>query len=121
MRASACKLWSLLEGGRAQGAIGGDIPVDLLADQVSAIGDGWVITFPVESEPFGRGRIHGLGQWVCNVETKGAMKRNRLIRSLANATSIVLLELIAIFGCRRTVVSGTFSKIARREKSWYAG
>jgi len=54
------KLTSLLESGQAQGVIRADIPADLLADQVCAIGDGWAIMFPVEPERFGRGRIHDL-------------------------------------------------------------
>jgi AcrR family transcriptional regulator len=54
------KLTSLLESGQAQGVIRGDIPADLLADQVSAMGDGWAMMFPVEPERFGRGRIHDL-------------------------------------------------------------
>jgi hypothetical protein len=54
------KLTSLLESAHAQGVIRGDIPADLLADQVSAMGDGWAMMFPVEPERFGRGRIHDL-------------------------------------------------------------
>ena len=54
------KLTSLLESGQAQGVIRADIPADLLADQVCAIGDGWAMMFPVEPERFGRGRIHDL-------------------------------------------------------------
>ncbi len=54
------KLAGLLERGQAQGVIRGDIPADLLADQVSAIGDGWAMMFPVEPERFGRGRVHDL-------------------------------------------------------------
>jgi TetR/AcrR family transcriptional regulator, transcriptional repressor of aconitase len=54
------KLASLLESGQAQGAIRADIPADLLADQISAMGDGWAMMFPVEPELFGRGRIHEL-------------------------------------------------------------
>ena len=50
----------LLESGQAQGVIRADIAADLLADQVSAIGDGWLMMFPVEPERFGRGRIHAL-------------------------------------------------------------
>jgi AcrR family transcriptional regulator len=54
------KLTSLLESGQAQGVIRADIPADLLADQVCAMGDGWTMMFPVEPERFGRGRIHDL-------------------------------------------------------------
>ena len=54
------KLTSLLESGQAQGVIRADIPADLLADQVCAMGDGWAMMFPVEPERFGHGRIHSL-------------------------------------------------------------
>ena len=54
------KLARMLEDGQAQGLIRSDIPADLLADQVSAMGDGWAIMFPVEPERFGRGRIDAL-------------------------------------------------------------
>ncbi len=54
------KLAKLLESGQAQGVIRADIAADLLADQVSAMGDGWAMMFPVEPERFGRGRIHDL-------------------------------------------------------------
>ena len=54
------KLTTLVESGQAQGVIRGDIPADLLADQVCAMGDGWAMMFPVEPERFGRGRIHEL-------------------------------------------------------------
>ena len=54
------KLTTLLETGQAQGSIRGDIRADLLADQISAMGDGWAMMFPVEPERFGHGRIHDL-------------------------------------------------------------
>ncbi|MBV8137082.1 MAG: hypothetical protein JO121_15830 [Deltaproteobacteria bacterium] len=50
----------MLESGQAQGVIRADIPADLLADQVCAMGDGWTMMFPVEPEGFRRGRIHDL-------------------------------------------------------------
>jgi hypothetical protein len=37
-----------------------DIPADLLADQVSAMGDGWTMMFPRKPERFVRGRIREL-------------------------------------------------------------
>lgn len=54
------RLASLLEEGQAQGVIRRDFPADLLADQISALGDGWAMMFPVEPARFGRGRIHDL-------------------------------------------------------------
>lgn len=53
-------LTKLLERGQSQGVVRGDIPADLLADQISAMGDGWGMMFPVEPERFGRGRMHEL-------------------------------------------------------------
>ena len=54
------KLTTLLERGQSEGVVRSDIPADLLADQISAMGDGWAMMFPVEPERFGRGRIHDL-------------------------------------------------------------
>ncbi len=54
------KLTRLLESGQAQGLIRADISADLLADQISAMGDGWAMMFPVEPQRFRRGRIHDL-------------------------------------------------------------
>ena len=54
------KLASLLETAQAQGLVRRDFPADLLADQISAIGDGWAMMFPVEPARFGRGRIREL-------------------------------------------------------------
>ncbi|MGQ7818718.1 TetR/AcrR family transcriptional regulator [Metapseudomonas furukawaii] len=42
----------LLEEGQAQGKIRDDIPADLLADQISAISDGWLMMLPIEPERF---------------------------------------------------------------------
>ncbi len=54
------QLARLLESGQAQGVIRADIAADLLADQMSAMGDGWTMMFPVEPERFSRGRIDDL-------------------------------------------------------------
>src|SRR5215469_10188703 len=54
------RLTALLESGQAQGVIRADIAAHLLADQISAIGDGWAMMFPVEPDRFSRGRIHDL-------------------------------------------------------------
>ena len=54
------RLTTLLESGQAQGVIRDDIRADLLADQISAMSDGWMVMFPVEPERFSRGRIHDL-------------------------------------------------------------
>jgi hypothetical protein len=54
------RLTTLLESGQAQGVIRSDIPASILADQISAMGDGWGMMFPVEPERFNRGRFDDL-------------------------------------------------------------
>lgn len=54
------RLANLVERGQAQKVIRSDIPADVLADQISAMGDGWTMMFPVEPERFSRGRIDQL-------------------------------------------------------------
>lgn len=51
---------SMLERGQSQGKIRSDIPADLLADQLSAISDGWMMMFPIEPERFNPSRIQAL-------------------------------------------------------------
>ncbi|MFI9230843.1 TetR/AcrR family transcriptional regulator [Streptomyces rimosus] len=53
-------LASLLSAGQAQGSIRDDIPADLLADQLGAIGDGWMMMFPIEPKRFTPGRVQAL-------------------------------------------------------------
>ena len=53
-------LTTLLERGQAQGLIRRDLPADVLADQLSAMGDGWALTYPLEPERFAHGRIQHL-------------------------------------------------------------
>ncbi|MEV0264600.1 TetR/AcrR family transcriptional regulator [Streptomyces sp. NPDC050617] len=50
----------LLAAGQAQGTVRADIPADLLADQVSAMGDGWMVMYPFEPERFTAERIRAL-------------------------------------------------------------
>lgn len=45
-------LASMLEKGQAGGTIRNDIDADLLADQITAISDGWMMTLPVEPQRF---------------------------------------------------------------------
>ena len=54
------KLASLLEKAQARGVVRRDFPADLLADQISAIADGWALMIPVEPTRFSRGRIREL-------------------------------------------------------------
>ncbi|MGG2464400.1 TetR/AcrR family transcriptional regulator [Streptomyces sp. RGM 3693] len=51
---------SILATGQAQGTIRDDIPADLLADHLSAIGDGWMVMFPFEPERFTPSRVQAL-------------------------------------------------------------
>lgn len=53
-------LAKLLEQGQARGLIRRDFPADVLADQFSAMADGWALTYPLEPARFGRGRIRDL-------------------------------------------------------------
>ncbi|HEX8959337.1 MAG TPA: TetR/AcrR family transcriptional regulator, partial [Solirubrobacterales bacterium] len=57
----------LLERGQAQGLIRRDVPADVLADQLAAMGDGWALMYPLEPARFGHGRIGHL------VDTAAAM------------------------------------------------
>ena len=54
------KLTKVIRRGQAQGLIRDDIPADVLADQLGAMGDGWALTYPLEPRRFARGRIRYL-------------------------------------------------------------
>jgi TetR/AcrR family transcriptional regulator, transcriptional repressor of aconitase len=54
------KLTTVIERWQSEGVVRSDIPADLLADQVSAMADGWTMMFPVEPNRFSRGRINDL-------------------------------------------------------------
>ena len=69
------KLARLLENGQGQGVIRGDIPADLLADQVCAMGDGWSMMFPVEPQRFRHGRIQDLVNAAMTMLTPQATQR----------------------------------------------
>ncbi|HHW2097089.1 TPA: TetR/AcrR family transcriptional regulator [Pseudomonas aeruginosa] len=49
-----------LEEGQRLGKIRDDIPADLLADQISAISDGWMMMWPIEPERFSAERVTAL-------------------------------------------------------------
>ncbi len=53
-------LAAILAKGQAQGVIRSDIPADLLADQLSAISDGWMMMHPIEPERFEQSRAKAL-------------------------------------------------------------
>lgn len=50
----------LLERGQAQGVVRRDFPAELLAEQMSAMADGWALMFPLEPARFAEGRMHEL-------------------------------------------------------------
>ncbi|MFH9424215.1 TetR/AcrR family transcriptional regulator [Streptomyces sp. NPDC017529] len=54
------ELATLLAAGQTQGTIRDDIPADLLADQLGAIGDGWMMMFPIEPARFTASRVQAL-------------------------------------------------------------
>lgn len=51
---------SMLARGQRQGTIRKDIPAELLADQISAMGDGWMMLFPIEPDRFQKIRVQAL-------------------------------------------------------------
>jgi AcrR family transcriptional regulator len=51
---------SILARGQRQGTVRSDIPADLLADQLSAISDGWMMMLPIEPERFKLKRVQAL-------------------------------------------------------------
>ncbi len=51
---------TVLENGQRQGKIRDDIAADLLADQISAISDGWMMMWPIEPERFSGERMQAL-------------------------------------------------------------
>lgn len=53
-------LASIVAAGQRQGLIRGDIAADLLADQISAMADGWMMMLPIEPERFQPKRVQAL-------------------------------------------------------------
>ncbi|GAA4667976.1 TetR/AcrR family transcriptional regulator [Streptomyces youssoufiensis] len=53
-------LASLLATGQAQGPVRDDIPADLLADQLAALCDGWMMMLPIEPDRFTPDRVQAL-------------------------------------------------------------
>ena len=51
---------AILAKGQRQGSVRKDISADLLADQLSAMGDGWMMLFPIEPQRFQPGRVKAL-------------------------------------------------------------
>lgn len=51
---------SVLEDGQRQGKIRDDVPADLIADQLSAVSDGWLMMLPIDPERFGAERGQAL-------------------------------------------------------------
>jgi AcrR family transcriptional regulator len=53
-------LTAILARGQERGVLRRDIPADLLAAQLSAMGDGWMLMFPVEPNRFQPARVQAL-------------------------------------------------------------
>lgn len=51
---------AMLEEGQQRGVIRKDIPAELLADHLSAMGDGWMMLLPIEGDRFEPSRIKAL-------------------------------------------------------------
>jgi AcrR family transcriptional regulator len=51
---------SILARGQARGLVRDDIPAAILADQLSAMGDGWMMLLPIEPERFAPDRVRAL-------------------------------------------------------------
>jgi len=54
------RLTALIAQAQADGSARRDFSADLLADQISAVGDGWLMVQPVERKRFDRRRILNL-------------------------------------------------------------
>ena len=50
----------ILAAGQAHGTVRDDIPADVLADQLSAMGDGWMMMLPIEPKRFATKRVQTL-------------------------------------------------------------
>lgn len=50
----------ILASGQEHGWVRRDIPAEILADQLSAMGDGWMMLYPIEPERFGPERVKAL-------------------------------------------------------------
>lgn len=51
---------AMLARGQDKGWVRADVPADLLADQLTSMGDGWMILLPIEPERFGPARVSAL-------------------------------------------------------------
>jgi len=51
---------AMIGKGQRQGTIRKDIPAEFLADQISAMGDGWMMLFPIEPDRFRPTRVKAL-------------------------------------------------------------
>lgn len=53
-------LTGILASGQRHGWVRDDIKAEILADQLSAMGDGWMMLYPIEPERFGPDRVNAL-------------------------------------------------------------
>lgn len=65
--------------GQSRGTVRSDIPTDLLADQLSAMADGWIVGRPIEPERFEPRRLQRLLDATITLISPGpgARKRSR--------------------------------------------
>ncbi|AIS12969.1 TetR family transcriptional regulator [Pseudomonas chlororaphis subsp. aurantiaca] len=73
-------LTSMLETGQKQGKIRDDIAADLLADQISALSDGWMMMLPIEPERFTPARSQALFDAVITLISPPAPKSAEALR-----------------------------------------
>jgi AcrR family transcriptional regulator len=67
---------SMLAKGQRDGTIRTDVSADLLADQLSAMGDGWMLLFPIEPERFQPSRVKALLDATMALITPAVVKRS---------------------------------------------
>lgn len=60
MESAFDRFGTMLESARESGAIRNDIPADILTDQLVAMGDGWMMMYPIEPRRFTPKRMRAL-------------------------------------------------------------
>jgi TetR/AcrR family transcriptional regulator, transcriptional repressor of aconitase len=76
---------SILEKGQKRGTVRSDIPAELLADQLSAMADGWMVGRPIEPERFEPRRVQRLLDATINLISPGPASTRK--RSSTSRTS----------------------------------
>lgn len=86
------ELARLLAKGQERGVVRSDIPADLLAEQLTAIGDGWLMLLPIEPDRFDRKYRQALLDSIVMLIRAPAPKRSRTTQ---NASAIGMKILMA--------------------------